>query len=77
MAALRRLETAVTQTLKDLATSVERTRERQRPDDTPYERQNFASLLFSIETRCQNLRATLKTIERERIAALFELSQSD
>jgi flagellar FliJ protein len=58
--------------LADLEDSV--TRERQRAGDSDIGRLAFPSFLRSIETRRENLRDTLKDIERERIQAQDDLT---
>ena len=57
--------------LADLEESV--VRERQRSGDSDIGRLAFPSFLRSIETRRENLRATLKEIEREHVAAQADL----
>ena len=58
--------------LADLEDSV--TRERHRAGDSDIGRLAFPSFLRSIETRRENLRATLKDIERERAQAQTDLT---
>ncbi len=58
--------------LSDLEDSV--TREKQRAGDSDIGRLAFPSFLKSIESRRENLRGTLKDIERERVQAQDELS---
>ncbi len=58
--------------LTDLEDSV--ARERQRANDSDIGRLAFPSFLRSIETRRENLRATLKEIERERAVAQDDLA---
>jgi len=58
--------------LSDLEDSV--ARERQRAGDSDIGRLAFPSFLRSIETRRENLRATLKEIERERVIAQADLN---
>ncbi len=58
--------------LADLEDSV--ARERQRAGDSDIGRLAFPSFLRSIETRRENLRATLKEIEREHAAAQEDLT---
>ena len=60
--------------LSDLEDSV--VRERQRSGDSDIGRLAFPSFLRSIETRRENLRATLKEIERERFIAHAELNSA-
>jgi flagellar protein FliJ len=58
--------------LADLEDSV--ARERQRAGDSDIGRLAFPSFLKSIETRRENLRATLRDIERERVSAQTDLN---
>jgi flagellar export protein FliJ len=58
--------------LADLEDSV--ARERQRASDSDIGRLAFPSFLKSIEARRENLRATLKEIERERVTAQEDLN---
>jgi flagellar export protein FliJ len=58
--------------LTDLEESV--ARERQRANDSDIGRLAFPSFLRSIDSRRENLRATLKEIERERVQALDDLN---
>jgi flagellar export protein FliJ len=58
--------------LADLEESV--ARERQRANDSDIGRLAFPSFLRSIETRRENLRATLKEIERERETVQADLT---
>jgi flagellar FliJ protein len=58
--------------LADLEDSV--TREKQRAGDSDIGRLAFPSFLKSIESRRENLRGTLKDIERERAQAQEELT---
>jgi flagellar protein FliJ len=58
--------------LADLEDSV--SRERHRAGDSDIGRLAFPSFLRSIETRRENLRATLKDIERERAQAQTDLT---
>ena len=60
--------------LSDLEDSV--ARERQRAGDTDIGRLAFPSFLRSIETRRENLKATLKEIERERMGAQTDLTEA-
>src|SRR5215467_3947204 len=60
--------------LADLEDSV--TRERHRAGDSDIGRLAFPSFLKSIETRRENLRDTLKDIERERTQAHDELASA-
>ena len=58
--------------LSDLEESV--AREKQRANDSDIGRLAFPSFLRSIDTRRDNLRATLKEIEREAVQAQAELT---
>jgi flagellar export protein FliJ len=58
--------------LSDLEDSV--ARERQRANDSDIGRLAFPSFLRSIDTRRENLKATLKEIERERTQAQEDLN---
>ena len=58
--------------LADLEDSV--TREKQRAGDSDIGRLAFPSFLKSIESRRENLRETLKDLERERVQAQDELT---
>lgn len=58
--------------LSDLDESV--ARERQRANDTDIGRLAFPSFVRSIETRRENLRATLKELERERATVQADLT---
>ncbi len=60
--------------LSDLEDSV--ARERHRANDSDIGRLAFPSFLRSIETRRENLRATLKEIEREYASAQLELTNA-
>ena len=60
--------------LADLEDSV--TREKQRAGDSDIGRLAFPSFLKSIETRRENLRDTLKDIERERVQAQDDLTNA-
>jgi flagellar export protein FliJ len=60
--------------LADLEDSV--TREKQRAGDSDIGRLAFPSFLRSIETRRENLRDTLKDIERERTQAQDDLTNA-
>ncbi|MEJ1967338.1 MAG: flagellar FliJ family protein [Rhizomicrobium sp.] len=72
MATLDGMKSDAERKLADLEDSV--ARERQRAGDSDIGRLAFPSFLRSIETRRENLRATLKEIERERIAAQADLN---
>jgi len=60
--------------LRDLDDNV--ARERQRAGDSDIGRLAFPSFLRSIETRRDNLKTTLRDIEREHAAALADLSDA-
>ncbi|MEY4966542.1 MAG: flagellar export protein FliJ [Pseudomonadota bacterium] len=60
--------------LADLADNV--AREKQRAGDSDIGRLAFPSFLRSIEARRENLRTTLKEIEREHAAAQMDLSNA-
>jgi|SRR4051812_35426655 flagellar export protein FliJ len=60
--------------LADLEQSV--ARERQRANDTDIGRLAFPSFLRSIESRRENLRTSLKDIERERAQCQLELTSA-
>jgi flagellar protein FliJ len=72
MATLDGMKADAERKLSDLEDSV--TRERQRAGDSDIGRLAFPSFLRSIETRRENLRATLKEIERERVTAQADLN---
>ncbi|MEI9996566.1 MAG: flagellar FliJ family protein [Rhizomicrobium sp.] len=72
MATLDGMKSDAERKLADLEESV--ARERQRAGDSDIGRLAFPSFLRSIETRRENLRATLKDIERERITAQTDLN---
>jgi flagellar FliJ protein len=72
MATLDGMKADAERKLADLEESV--ARERQRAGDSDIGRLAFPSFLRSIETRRENLRATLKEIERERVAAQADLN---
>lgn len=72
LATLDGMRADVERKLSDLEDSV--ARERQRAGDSDIGRLAFPSFLRSIETRRENLRATLKDIERERAQAQEDLS---
>ena len=60
--------------LSDLEDSV--ARERQRANDTDIGRLAFPSFLHSIEARRENLRATLRDVERERAGVQSDLNSA-
>lgn len=72
MATLDSMKLDAERKLADLEDSV--VRERQRAGDSDIGRLAFPSFLRSIEVRRENLRATLKEIERERAIAQDELN---
>jgi flagellar protein FliJ len=72
MATLDGMKADAERKLSDLEDSV--TRERLRAGDSDIGRLAFPSFLRSIETRRENLRATLKEIERERVTAQADLN---
>ena len=67
LATLDAMKSDLDHKLADLEDSV--TREKQRASDSDIGRLAFPSFLRSIESRRENLRATLKEIERERALA--------
>jgi flagellar export protein FliJ len=72
MATLDGMKADAERKLADLEDSV--ARERQRAGDSDIGRLAFPSFLRSIETRRENLRATLKELERERVIAQADLN---
>ena len=72
MATLDSMKLDAERKLADLEDSV--VRERQRAGDSDIGRLAFPSFLRSIDVRRENLRATLKEIERERAIAQGELN---
>jgi len=74
MATLDGMKQDAERKLSDLEDSV--VRERQRSGDSDIGRLAFPAFLRSIETRRENLRATLKEIEREHAIAHAELSSA-
>jgi flagellar protein FliJ len=72
MATLDGMKADAERKLADLEDSV--VRERQRAGDSDIGRLAFPSFLRSIESRRENLRATLKDIERERVTAQTDLN---
>jgi len=72
MATLDGMKADLERKLADLEESV--ARERQRANDSDIGRLAFPSFLRSIEVRRENLRATLKEIEREREQAQGDLT---
>lgn len=72
MATLDGMKADLEKKLTDLEESV--AREKQRANDSDIGRLAFPSFLRSIETRRENLRATLKEIERERATVQQDLT---
>jgi flagellar export protein FliJ len=72
MATLDGMKADVEKKLADLEESV--ARERQRAGESDIGRLAFPSFLRSIEDRRENLRATLKDIERERVQCQTDLT---
>ncbi|HVZ69847.1 MAG TPA: flagellar FliJ family protein [Rhizomicrobium sp.] len=72
MTTLDAMKTDLDRKLADLEESI--ARERQRANDSDIGRLAFPSFLRSIESRRENLRETLKEIERERAAAQNDLA---
>jgi flagellar protein FliJ len=72
MATLDGMKMDAERKLSDLEDSV--ARERQRAGDSDIGRLAFPSFLRSIESRRENLRATLKELERERVTAQTDLN---
>ena len=74
IAAIDAMKVDLERKLTDLDDNV--TRERQRAGDSDIGRLAFPSFLRSIEARRENLRHTLKEIEREHMAAQVDLSNA-
>jgi len=74
IAAIDAMKVDLERKLTDLDDKV--TRERQRAGDSDIGRLAFPSFLRSIEARRENLRNTLKEIEREHMAAQVDLSNA-
>src|SRR5215470_10339129 len=72
LAAIDAMRADLEKKLTDLDDNV--TRERQRAGDSDIGRLAFPSFLRSIEARRENLRTTLKEIEREHAAAQADLA---
>jgi flagellar FliJ protein len=72
MATLDGMKSDCERKLADLEESI--AREKQRANDTDIGRLAFPSFLRSIDVRRENLRATLKEIERERAGVQTELT---
>lgn len=74
IAAIDAMKTDLERKLADLDDNV--AREKQRAGDSDIGRLAFPSFLRSIESRRENLRTTLKEIEREYAAAQMDLSNA-
>ncbi len=74
IAAIDAMKVDLERKLSDLDDNVER--EKLRAGDSDIGRLAFPSFLRSIEARRENLRITLKEIEREHVAALNDLSNA-
>jgi flagellar FliJ protein len=74
IAAIDAMKVDLERKLTDLDDNV--TREKQRAGDSDIGRLAFPSFLRSIEARRENLRHTLKEIEREHMAAQVDLSNA-
>jgi flagellar FliJ protein len=74
IAAIDAMKVDLERKLTDLDDNV--TREKQRAGDSDIGRLAFPSFLRSIEARRENLRNTLKEIEREHMAAQVDLSNA-
>jgi flagellar protein FliJ len=74
IAAIEAMKSDLERKLADLDDNV--ARERQRAGDSDIGRLAFPSFLRSIEARRENLRTTLKEIEREHAAAQLDLSNA-
>jgi flagellar export protein FliJ len=74
IAAIEAMKSDLERKLADLDDNV--TREKQRAGDSDIGRLAFPSFLRSIDARRDNLRTTLKEIEREQSAALADLSNA-
>lgn len=74
MAAIETMRTDLEKKLADLDENV--AREKQRAGDSDIGRLAFPSFLKSIETRRENLRTTLRDIEREYAAAQLDLASA-
>jgi flagellar export protein FliJ len=72
MTTLDAMKTDLDRKLADLEESI--ARERQRANDSDIGRLAFPSFLRSIESRRENLRETLREIERERVVAQNDLA---
>jgi flagellar FliJ protein len=74
MATLDAMRADVERKLQDLEDSI--ARERQRANDSDIGRLAFPSFLRAMDSRRENLRATLKEIERERVQTQGDLGQA-
>ena len=74
MASIETMKADLEKKLSDLDDNV--TREKQRAGDSDIGRLAFPSFLRSIESRRENLRTTLKDIEREHAAAQADLGNA-
>jgi flagellar FliJ protein len=74
MATLDAMRADAERKLADLEESV--AREKQRANDSDIGRLAFPSFLRSIDTRRENLRATLKELERERVTVQTDLADA-
>ena len=74
MASIETMKADLEKKLSDLDDNV--AREKQRAGDSDIGRLAFPSFLRSIEVRRENLRTTLKEIEREHAAAQLDLSNA-
>jgi flagellar export protein FliJ len=74
IAAIHAMQADLERKLSDLDDNV--ARERQRAGDSDIGRLAFPSFLRSIEVRRENLRTTLKEMEREHIVAQLDLSNA-
>jgi flagellar export protein FliJ len=74
IASIEAMKSDLERKLADLDDNV--AREKQRAGDSDIGRLAFPSFLRSIEARRENLRTTLKEIEREQAAAQFDLSNA-
>ena len=74
MASIETMKFDLEKKLSDLDDNV--TREKQRAGDSDIGRLAFPSFLRSIESRRENLRTTLKDIEKEHAAAQLDLSNA-
>lgn len=74
IAAIHAMQADLERKLADLDDNV--TREKQRAGDSDIGRLAFPSFLRSIEARRENLRTTLKEMEREHAAAQIDLSSA-